>query len=112
MTKKELMAWLSTQPDNMNIRFSSEGYSYEIGFAMVVPEWNVAYLGVNKEELAESLAEEMEADMEADLATDRDAYLEALESSENEACAIEGGCAGGVVLRKDLPAVDAATGVM
>jgi len=131
MTKKDLFNFLLGQPDTMEIKFSSEGYTCTLGHAMAIPEWNTIYLGINSEDLSESLTCEIEAEAERsgapseDELNDRDAFLEALETAEVakdwkgdpttedddplDSCAVEG---GSCLLPQVTQTDDLATGVM
>jgi hypothetical protein len=131
MNKRDMIAYLMDKPDNFQIKFSSEGFSYDVGYAMMVPEWQIIYLGTDKEELHESLNEEMEADAEDDdeVLEERDVFLQALENAENtddlegdptcdvdtSCCAVEGSVPHvpkcGVVVLRNPPENDS-VGVM
>lgn len=93
----ELRQLLQDLPDDMQIEFGAEGTVYGVDAAFPLPEWNTLYLGVEKEELAETLMEyeqdEMETDRyadidydegEADVQADRSAFQDKLEKAENE----------------------------
>jgi SPX domain-containing protein involved in vacuolar polyphosphate accumulation len=119
MNIRELKVWANKQPEDMTVYFHTDGCAFAMEHAIAVPEWKVAYIGVDEDDLKQSLEEEMSMS-EVD-PNDRDAFIEALEADENKVelegdpttdgvrcCAIEGGTAA---IEAEV-VQDPATGVM